>query len=351
MTIAIGGDDELTADELAYLESGGKATEGLPAPEAPSEPETQNAAPEPPAAQESAPDEEGDDDGDDDAEIVVGPDGKLRAKNGKFVSHKALHKERERRKLATKEAEELRLKLARGEERLAILNEAFNANGDPKSAQQQNIPTTTPNPLNEDPIDPEKDFFGWAKQMQRQKDYLAQQLNHTSSEVQQREQFRAVTETYHNDARRFMAQTPDFQDAYMHLIQGRHRELEFMGMKDERQRNQYIAQEEAQIVMQALQAGQSPAQMMYQLAQTRGFAPGAKPPAQQNGAPPPPKTNAQQKIEQLRNGQQAAQSLSNVAGSAGDSLTMSTLASMSDAEFSAVVDKMSKAQVEKLLGR
>lgn len=362
MTIDIGGDD-LTDAELAYLESGGRASEGLPAPSAPSEPMEQDAAPAPAQSQQQAPEaaapDADDDDGDDDeAELIVGPDGKLRAKDGKFVSQKALHKERMKRKTIAAERDDLRVKLARGEERLAILNEAFSTNGDPRSeAAAQAIPKTAPNPLTEAPIDPESDFFGWAKQMQRQKDYLAQQYTQTSQETQARDQFKQVTDTYHADAKRFMAQEPNFEPAYRHLVSGRHRELEMLGMKDERQRNTYIAQEEAQIVVQCLQTGESPARVMYQLAQTRGFTPGAMQ-SQQNGnaqhqapAAPQQRSQAQQKIEHLRNGQTAAQSLSNVAGGANEGLTLNRLASMSDEEFSRVVDGMSKKQVESLLGR
>lgn len=356
----INGADDLSDAELAYLESGGKVTDGLPAPSAPSEPSHQEQAPEPAQRQQHAPQQEApaadDDDDDDQPELVVGPDGKLRAKDGKFVSHKALHKEREKRKAVAAERDDLRVKLARGEERLAILNEAFSANGDPKSAAAaQNIPQTAPNPLQEEAIDPEKDFFGWAKQMQRQKDYLAQQFTSTTQETQARDQFNQITTNYHNDAKQFMAREPNFEPAYKHLVNGRHRELEMLGMKDERQRNAYIAREEAAIVVQAMNSGMSPAQVMYNLAQTRGFVP-QQAPAQQNGQqqqqqPQAQRSPAQQKIEALRNGQTAAQSLSNASGGADEGLTMNRLADMSDEEFSRVVDGMSKAQVEKFLGR
>lgn len=361
--MAIGGDD-LTADELAYLESGGTSggPSSEPSQESPAPVQTEVRAPAQSSQPQSSPDADLDDEPEDeDDEIVVGPDGKLRAKNGKFVSHKALHKEREKRKATQRELEETRIRMARGEERLAILNEAFTQNGDPRGPQANQQANQQPNPLDEAPIDPETDFFGWAKQMQRQKDHLARQLNESTQSTNQRETMRAVTEAYQNDARRFMAQEPSFQDAYVYIVQGRHRELAFMGMKDEAQRNAYIAQEEAQIVTQALKAGQSPAHMMFQLAQARGFTPNRgsapAPAAAPNGArapvqaPAPQRAAAQQKIEQLRNGQNAAQSLSNAAGGASEGLTMNALTSMSDDEFSAVVDKMSKHQLERLLGR
>lgn len=359
MMIEIGG-DELTADELAYLESGGKVTSGLPASETPAEAPANEPAPAPTSEpQQPAQQADGDgDDGEDEVdEIVVGPDGKLRAKNGKFVSHRALHKEREKRKAIAAERDELRVRLARGEERLAILNEAFNATGDPASqARRADSPQQPVDPLNEEPIDPEKDFYGWAKQVQRQNDALRRQITESTGAIQSRETFRNVTEAYHSDARRFMSQEPNFEHAYKHLVAGRHRELELMGMRDEKQRNAFIAQEESQLVMQALQTGQSPAEVVYRIAQARGFTPQAAAPAARGGAQSPQpapqrRTAAQQKIEQLRNGQNASQSLSNGAGGANEGLTLNSLANMSDEEFARAVDSMSKAQLERIMGR
>lgn len=361
------GNDDLTDAELAYLESGGRVTDGLPAaaPQAPETPgghqdshEPAGGSPEPQQPQEQASGE--DDDGDDGAlpegvQIKVDKNGRPRlvGADGKFVKsvpHRAFHSERERRKALQKELEAERIKLARGEERLAILNEAFNGAGDPKAANSQ--PQQPANPLEEAPIDIEKDFVGWAKQQERQKAFLIEQLNSQRQTTEQREQFRSVKEVYHADAQALLQADPNFQDAYMHLVAGRHRELEFMGMTDEKQRNAYIAQEESALVQQAIQSGQRPAVLVYEMAKARGFTPKApaNPAAPVNGTSPA-LSAAQQKIAHVKNGQQAAQTLSQAGSGSSEGLTFASLASMSDEEFARAVDGMSKAQVERFLGR
>lgn len=348
----IGDFDELSESELAYLNSGGKTDLGIGQQtdeSAPSEAEQQPAAPQVTAPENAAPDANAsleDDEDEIDDEIIVGPDGKLRAKNGKFVSHRALHKEREKHKATKAEMQTLRDKLSRGEERLAILNEAFQGSQGQKPNVQQ--PQQPANPYDEATIDPQEDIFGAFKQMQRRAEFNFKQQNEVQQMQTARDTFQRVTQAYHADARQFMQKEPSFEAAYKHLVAGRHAELQSMGMTDDAQRNAYIAQEETQLVVQAMQSGKSPSQVIYEFAKARGFAP-----SQSSAPAPAPMQNASaavQKIQQVRNGQQAAQSLSNVGGAAAKTLTMDTLANMSDDEFAAAVDGMSKAQIRQLMG-
>lgn len=357
--------DELTDAELAYLESGGKSTEGLditpaPAP-APSNDTagTGGGAGNAPDAQkvnaqakEADPPETTDDE--DEAiefEVVVGKDGKerLKGKDGKFVSHKALHAERERRKTLQKELEAERIKNARGEERLAILNEAFNGNVQPNGQQR---PQQAQDPLAEEPIDPAKDFMGAVAQMQRQQKAMAERIATSQQSQQQRDTMSSVKQVYHADAQAFMKAEPNFEPAYRHLVAQRSKELELMGVKDEQQRMRMIAEEETNLVVEALRNKQSPSQMLYQFAVARGYQP--KPAAnangQQNGAAAPSNA-AREKIAQVKAGQAAADTLSNAGGQSSEGLTFSELARMSDDEFAAAFDRMTKAQQERILGR
>lgn len=361
------GTDELSADELAYLESGGKSgiVPSEPSAPAPSQSDEGSA---PPAAGLPAPapgpETASGDDGEDDegsalpdgVQIKVDKNGRPRLVDaqGKFVKsvpHKAFHSERERRKAAQKEAEDLKIRLARGEERLAILNEAFNSNGDPKG--QANGQAQQPaNPLEEAPIDIEKDFVGWAKQQERQKKYLIDQLNTHRTTTEQRDNFRSLKEVYHADAKAMLQADPQFEDAYRHLVAGRHRELEFMGMKDEAERNRYIANEEAALVQQAIQQGQRPAVVIYEMAKARGFVPKTTPnPTVPGNGQPQQLSAAQQKIATVKNGQAAAQTLSQAGSGSSEGLTFASLAAMSDEEFARAIDGMSKAQVERFMGR
>lgn len=358
-------DDDLTDEELAYLNSGGKTD----LPSAPADPAAsgdqgegqQQPDPAASSAQQEGQEAEdlGDEDDDGEEVVIVGKDGRPRAKSGKFVSHQALHKEREKHKATKAEMQSLRDKLARGEERLAILNEAFSSSGQ-QPGQQQAKPETPKNPYEEETIDAETDFMGWAKQMQRRAEYNFKAQTESQQMVAARDNFQRLTASYHDDARRFMAEEPQFADAYKHLVNARHIELKAMGMTDEAKRNAYIAQEETQLVIQAFQNGQRPSKVIYEFARARGFGGNGGAPAQPAAAAPgapasqsaqlPNAAAAAQKIQQVRNGQAAAQSLSNTAGGAAKTLTMDTLANMSDEEFAAAVDGMSKAQIRAILG-
>lgn len=355
--------DELSAEELAYLQSGGKSelpvspaepaaqpqaepqapvhpTDGAPAPQA------EDGAGEPP---ETTEDEE------DAFEIRVGKDGKQRivGKDGKFVSHRALHSEREKRKGVQKELEAERLKFAKAEERMAILNEFINGGGQPQVQQ----PQAAKSPMDEEPIDPAKDFIGSVEQMRRQQAWLADQHKTTQQATQQRDAFTQVTNAYHQDAAALMQAEPAFKDAYLHLVNMRHKELEFAGIADKRQRDVTIAQEEAALVVQALQQGKRPAVMVYELAKLRGFVPAAAPAPAANGgaAPSAPaangKTPAQQQVERLKAGQQVSQTLSGAGTSSHEGLTAASLAAMTDEEFSRTVDGMSKSQLARFMGQ
>jgi len=349
------GDDELTAAELAYFNSGGKDTSGLdltppegeegtagtPSAEAPAP----APAPEPEAVTESS---ASDDDDDDDVTVIVGKDGKerLKGKDGKFVSHQALHKEREKRKAVSAERDDLRVKLARGEERLAILNEAFNGQAAPTAR------AAAQDPLTEEPIDPTADFMGAMSQVQRQQKALQDRVSQSQQTQSQRDTFATVKQVYHNDARAFMGKEPNFEPAYVHLVSGRRKELEAMGVSNPAERDRMIAQEESQLVTQALQNKMSPAQTIYQVAPARGFVPGPKPATNgANGAATGQRTAAQDKIAQVRAGQAAADTLSGAGGAGSEGLTFDRLASMGDDEFASAVDGMSKAQIERILGR
>lgn len=364
------GSDELTAEELAYLESGGRSElsiEPNPSPEPQNEdvtgeggghggdaPVVTQGAGEPSEGQETASDDEdGGDSLPEGVTIRVGKDGRPRlvGPDGKFVKsvpHSALHKERERRKQTRAELEELKVKYARADERLAILNDAVLGKSQQNGQQQQQ--EQPKNPLDEPNINPDEDLLGAFRQMQRRTSFLQQQQSQFTQAQTARDAFSQVTQNYHADAQRVMQEKPDFRDAYTHLVETRMKELEFLGMTDPEQRKQTVIREEADIVISAMKSGKSPAEVIYNFAVARGFRPNAAPPANGAGAPSQ-KTPAQQKIEQVRNGQNAAQTLSNTGGASHEGLTMAGLANMSDDEFARVVDTMSKSQLEQFLGR
>ena len=367
--------DDLTPEELAYIESGGKtelpitpapaASEPAPEPVAtPTAPVTTPAPADPAAA--AQPDAKGlaaevsddDDDEIDEGEYIKDAQGRLRdPKTNRFVKMvpiHAVHKVREKHKVTKAELEKLRILNARGEERLAVLNEAFNGQSNQQPAQvQPPKKEEEPNPFEEPTIDHLQDFVGAFEQMNRRNAWMQKQLQKTeqrASGIEQQSQHRdamtVLRNTYHSDVQSFRQQTPDFMDAYQHLVKGRLAELELQGVRDPLKRKAIVEQEETQLVAQALQSNQSPAQLIYGVAKARGYA--AKPAAPAPAAPAP--NAAAEKIRQLQNGQNAAQTLSNVGGQAAPTLTYESLARMNQEEFNAVADKLTEKQLMKFLG-
>ncbi len=319
--------EDFSPEEMAYITSKGEDTSALQTPEQ-SAPQS---TPEPATTPEQSAQSE------DDAEITIeiGADGKPRdLKSGRFVPHGAFHKERERRKSLETENLSMREKMARADERLAVLNQIIGAQEGPEQVQE------------EQPINPDEDIFGAFKQAMTKLDTLQKQI--TERDRQDREVLAdtGLVQTYQNDAIRFLQEKPDFKDAYFHLVAARHKELEAVGIADQGQRNAMIAQEEKGLVAQALQNKRSPAQVIYQLALTRGFSAGQAPAPTPNSAPSP----AAQKIEQIKAGQQKTASLSSAGGSPGEGMTLEKLANMSDDEFHKNVGHLSRNQLRKLMG-
>jgi antitoxin (DNA-binding transcriptional repressor) of toxin-antitoxin stability system len=328
--------DDFSPAEAAYFSSKGADTSGLEAESGPAEtpqaPASNEGNPAPPASHSpTGGPPEGPIDGVEDGEevVIVGKDGKPRAQNGRFVPHQALHAERERRKATETELGTYREKMARADERLAVLNELM-------SKPEAQSPTVA-----EQPIDPEQDPIGALKQSYAKIAALEAKLTESTKTVEERESARAMVSAYQNDAARFVQEKPEFKDAYVHLMTGRHRELEAMGMTDAAERNRFIANEERQLVASAFQSRRSPAQMLYSLAVARGFS----------HTPAPAQPNHAAKIEAIAKGQRAAGvSLSAAGGSAGEGLTAAALADMSEEEFSAVAAKLGKSKLRQLMG-
>jgi hypothetical protein len=330
--------DDFSPAEAAYFSSRGADTSGLEAESGPAEtpqaPASNEGNPAPPASHSptGGPPEGPTDVEDGEEVVIVGADGKPRATNGRFVPHQALHKERERRKSVETELMTYRERTARADERLAVLNELMTK------------PEAPPASAAEQPIDPEVDPIGALKQLHARNQALEKQLQESTKSVEERESARAMVSAYQNDAARFVQEKPEFRDAYVHLMTGRHRELEAMGMTDAAERNRFIANEERQLVASAFQSRRSPAQMLYSLAVARGFS--YAPPA-----PAPAKPDHAAKIESIAKGQrQAGASLSAAGGTAGEGLTAAALADMSEEEFSAVAAKLGKSKLRQLMG-
>jgi hypothetical protein len=327
--------EALSPAEAAYFSSRGEKTEGLAPSEpaaAPSEPvQAETQASEGDAAPQAEPGAVDDEEG-----IYIDEDGKARSVlTGKFVPHAALHKERERRKSVEAEYLTVREKMARAEERLAVLNEVLQQPQAPQLGQQQ------PGQVEEIP-DPEKDIFAYVKYQAKLIEDLKAAQNQVQERTQQQEGLAQLQKAYVQDAQTFAKDKPDFKDAYSHLANSRARELMALGYNEQQIRSQ-LTQEETHIVAQAFQQRRSPAAVLYEQALARGYTP-------KQAAAAAQAINPAQKLETVARGQATQKSLSGAGGSSGEGLTVEALANMSEEEFAAVSAKLGKSKLRALMG-
>jgi len=376
--------DALTPAEQAYIESGGEKIEGLTAestggaPEAAAATSADPAKAEPAKADTSAatkdaaatttqaqPNGQGIDHeyaADDALADAVAHDPKREPP--KRVSFHKFRRTEERAKTAERELAELREKFARGDERMRLLTEALTVAP----------PTAEGKTQEDDPApDPEKDIFAFVRWQSRQMDKLHSELKNTRGEIgqtretiQQREEGDALRETYQRDAVTFAQKTPDFVQAYNHMLTARAEMLADQGYAEADIRS-ILATEERGLVQRAIQAGKSPAEMIYGMARRFGYqtptpaAAAAAPAAGATksdaaagataGAAPAAaaKPSVTEEIARIQRGQEAGKTLSG-AGTGAVDLTPEALALMPDHEFEALLAKKPD-QVLALMGR
>lgn len=323
--------------EKAYFSSKGEKTEALttqetvssPAPDAApsaqpepsSSPQAEAGAP-PPSPEPGAVDE--------DEGVYLDEKGRARNADGKFVPHAALHKERERRKAVESEALAMRDKMARAEERLAILNEALTA---PTQQAQQQV---------QGPPDPETDIFAYVKWQAGEIERLKQGSAQREQVEAQRAGVARLEEAYKADALSYMQEKPDFPDAYKYIANSYFGELKALGYSEAEAR-QRLSIEESNLAAEAFQRGVRPAQVIYERARARGYTPKQ---AAQAAAQPDPA----QKINAIATAQAQQKSLGGSGGASGDTLTVESLANMSEAEFEAVYKRLGKNKMSAFLG-
>jgi sugar-specific transcriptional regulator TrmB len=251
-------------------------------------------------------------------------DGKAETADGqpkieKMVSLAALHEERGRRKATESEKRALETQLAELRGKFSII-------------ERLNAPLEKPAPT----VD--NDIFGVVKNTTETVAEIQKRLKAEDEQKRAEGERRNVVAAYQRDAAQFEAKTPDFKAAYAHLLNSRASELMAMGYDDPMQLHQALTNDEMAIAQMALGSRKSPAEIIYNLAQQRGYKkaePGAK------GA---------NKIDTINRGQQANKSLANTGGSSGDGeMTGEMLLKMPMDEFEAWCSK-NPAKAKRLMG-
>lgn len=215
-------------------------------------------------------------------------------KKNSMVPHAALHEQREKRKAAEKRASQLEIENARFRERFKVLEELNTK----KPEEPKVVPRAS------------EDIFGAVDHTAQSIEQLNKRLDQQEQQTREAAKHNQLVGAYRDDASRFEQTTPDFRDAYNHLLVSRVNELKALGFEDQAIR-QSLEAEEIQIAQFAFQRGESPAETIYKLAQGRGYT--KKPPAADVA-----KKEAEAKLDTIERGQAQHKSLSAVGGSQGD---------------------------------
>lgn len=286
---------------------------------------------------------------------------------------------------AGKEAQEQRARL---DERTKLLLEAINT-------KQPPAPAPAAAPKDEDPEpDAEADplaHIQWtnrrlAKQVEELTSGRKKEQELTAAEQEEKQVYGEFVGTLETAARA----DETYGEAFVHLRETRYRELGFIyagidvtdpaqcakltpqqqvALSDHIQRAFY--NEQIMTARAARQAGFNPAEVVRNLAVARGYQPKAKgdpapqdppadPAARTNGkgngaaaprAPAAPPPSVSEQLDQIRQNQRDAKSLSDAGGAPGGDITVERLATMSDDEFLAFYESMPKDKFDRIMGK
>ena len=194
-------------------------------------------------------------------------------------------------------------------------------------------PQAPPKAIEDDPIgvikQHEAEFQAWRQQQVQQHQFM--QLQNVVS--QHEEQFRA--------------EQPHYDAALTHVTAARSAEYRALGLS-EPQIAQALQNDAANMAVHALRMGRNPAEMVYNLAVARGFAPAvAEKPAEAPKSAEVPAVPADKQMEMLEAGVAASKTLQGGTGGTGD-LDLRALSSMSSKEIGNLSDEQWKKLAMKM---
>ncbi len=240
------------------------------------------------------------------------------------VPHAVFHAEREDHKKTKAQLDELRAFKA-------VMEERWNAIQTQEQQKQQKETDPEPNI--------EEDFIGHQAWLGRQFKALNEAQARQAEQVRQQQEAQQVDQTvwdyWNQDTARYAQENGDFQNAAKWLAETRNAQLSAIGnidqrMSTQRARDQQINAELKQIIVAAAQQGRSPAEVVYQFAQSYGYKP--------QGAAETKETadETAARLKALEAAQNGSRTVGQVAGKAGgDEATPESLVAMSESEFAA----------------
>jgi len=250
-----------------------------------------------------------------------GPPSGEQTRAEKMVSLSALHEERGRRKATESEKRALETQLAELRGKFSIIERL--------QGPQYEAPAPTV----------ENDIFGVVKNTTESLAEIQRRLRAEDDQKRADGERGHLITAYRMDAARFEAKTPDFKEAYNHLLNSRASELMAIGYDDPMSLHEALTRDEMAIAQTALGNNKSAAEIIYNLAQQRGYrrAEGGK-------------GNTAGKLDTIARGQNANKSLSNTGGNSGDGdITGEMLLRMPMDEFEAWCTK-NPAKAKRLMG-
>lgn len=197
------------------------------------------------------------------------------------------------------------------------------------------------------PPSPEDDIFGAVKHIG---ETVAQMEKRAADEKAAAETAakaaadqKTFVDNYTKACNEYEKTTPDFKAAYDFLLNSRAAELRAIGYDTPETLHQALIADEFAIAQMAFERGKSPAEMLYNLANQRGYK-------KADTAGKPDEGKAAEKLATIERGQAAHKSLSNTGGSSGDpDMTAEALISMPADEFEAWCNK-NPAKAKRIFG-
>lgn len=218
----------------------------------------------------------------------------------KFVPHAALHEEREKRKAIERKAAEL-------EAWQRQMMERFQAAEARRMAQEEEAQRPKIPAVDEDPIGHITGKLG----------VLEETLTQSQQALQQQAEAAAWNAYVERDRAQFTAQNPDFEAAANHLVQARAAQYQAIGFSGP-ELQQALNMDAQGVAARARALGQSPHQMIYNLAMAAGYQKAAT-------------EDAAAKLDTIQRGQETTRTAG--AGRAKAALTPADLLNMSPADF------------------
>ncbi|MCK1275485.1 hypothetical protein IVB46_09615 [Bradyrhizobium sp. 61] len=202
-------------------------------------------------------------------------------------------------------------------------------------------PTTPAGPPN-----PEEDIFGAVKHVGETVAQMQKRLDDAAKATADAEKAAADEKVFVGKYRaacdEFESTNSDFKAAYNFLLNSRAADLKAIGYDTPQALHNALIADEFAIAQMAFEKGKSPAELIYNLANSRGY--------KKEAAADPNKGKAAEKLEAIERGQAANKSLSNAGGSSGDpEMTAEALIAMPADEFEAWTNK-NPAKARRLFG-